>query len=968
VPYDTAPSIRFVPAEPSQAAQLATLIYESSHELLDFMFGGRARAEAALARLLKRPGGHFGHQFARVMLADGEVAGVVLGYDRKELSGEELRGALNTFRATPASRWPHLLGSVGRALSGYVPPPSPDAFYINNIAVDGSKRGMGLGGKLLQQVVESSRAKGYRCIELDVTAPNEGAIAFYRKHGFRSISESGTDKHESRYGLPKLVRMRRVLVGEYGFSVDNYGRPHSTTVINDVTHLNPTPVDEVYAPGSVDQLQAMLRASGKPVSIGGGRFSMGGQTAHPGTLHIDLRGLNRILQIDAGNRVLRVQAGARWRDVQRVIDDYGLAVKVMQTYSNFTVGGSISVNCHGRYIGLGPLVLSLRSIDLVMHDGERLTASPGLNSEIFYGAVGGYGALGIIVEAELELAENCRVERSSRKMPLVRYPAFFRSHVRDDERAVFHNADMVPPRFEKVRAITWRTTGKPANTRPPSGRRNLYLAEKYMLWSITETPLGHLRREYLYEPLLYLRPKVAWRNEEANYDVAELEPLSRNHKTYVLQEFFVPVGSLTTFTVPLMSILNRYRVQVVNVSIRHSHPDPGTLLAWAREEVFALVLYYKQGTSAAERERVAVWTRELIDAVLDCGGTYYLPYQLHARFDQFHRAYPRARELFGLKSRLDPAYRFRNCLWDKYDRHVPAPLLGERQANGSEFLAVYGNLGSRDDFYRFLQTIYHLYPEHRFHQLIIDACHRHGDDRAIYDEIAERLPGIKPFLSELTHALPALATQKREMVRQTAGILPSYPRWNGYLEIGSTGRYVKGLRKALKIEGPVFLTNETPPDHSPPEVMERGGLRRVGTFFPQDGYAPIPASQIADESLDLVTCYIGLHHCPREKLDEYIRSIRRVLRPGGHFVLRDHDAGTESRRTFCSLVHTVFNAGLGVSWEKDREELRLFEGIDFWIDAVTRHGFTDTGKRALQENDPSLNTLVCFVRTEQPET
>ncbi|HEX6929623.1 MAG TPA: GNAT family N-acetyltransferase [Gammaproteobacteria bacterium] len=964
MPDKPSPDIHVVPAQPSHAAELAALIYESSHELLDFMFQGRARAEAVLARLLKHPDGHFGHRFAKVMFADGEIAGAVLGYDREQLSAQELRGSFNMLKAAPMSHWPHLVGRVSRALSGYVPLPSPDAFYINNIAIDGGRRGMGLGRRLLDHVVESCRAHGYRCIELDVTAPNAAAIAFYRKLGFRRVSESGTETQEARYGLPKLERMRYVLDEDRGFGTDNYGHTHSTIVINDVTHLNPVPVDEVHAPGSVEQLQAMLRASDKPVSIGGGRFSMGGQTAHPGTLHIDMRGLDRIVSVDTEKRLLRVQAGARWRDIQRVVDDHGLAVKIMQTYSNFTVGGSISVNCHGRYVGLGPLILSLRSIDLVMHDGERVTASADSNSEIFHGAVGGYGALGIIVEAELELAENCRIERLSRKMALEDYTAFFRSNVRDDDRAVFHNADMIPPRFETVRAITWRTTGKPANISPRGDQRNLYLAEKYMLWAITETPLGHLRREYVYEPLLYLRPKIAYRNEEANYDVAELDPLSRKNKTYVLQEFFVPVDRLAEFAGPMKNILNRHAVQVVNVSIRHAHADPGSLLAWAREEVFALVLYYKQGTSAADRERVAVWTRELIDAVLDCGGRYYLPYQPHARHDQFHRAYPGAAKLFELKSRLDPDYRFRNCLWEKYYRHDAELPLFPGETHGSEFLDVYARTETRDDFYRFLQTIYHLYPEHLFHELIINACRRHDNDRAIYGEIIERLPGIKPFLSDLTYALPALMKQKREMVRQTADILPSRPRWNGYLEIGSTGRYVKGLRKALNIGGPVFLSNETAPDNSLPEVMERGGLRKAGTFIDLDDYAPIPSSLIPDQSLDLVTCYIGLHHCPREKLHDYIQSIHRVLRPGGCFVLRDHDAGTERMRTFCKLVHTVFNAGLGASWEKDRQELRLFEGIDFWIEAVTKQGFRDTGKRMLQDHDPSLNTLLCFVRDD----
>lgn len=36
----------------------------------------------------------------------------------------------------------------------------------------------------------------------------------------------------------------------------------------------------------------------------------------------------------------------------------------------------------------------------------------------------------------------------------------------------------------------------------------------------------------------------------------------------------------------------------------------------------------------------------------------------------------------------------------------------------------------------------------------------------------------------------------------------------------------------------------------------------------------------------------------------------------GHFILRDHDAASEEMKTFCSLVHTVFNAGLSVTWER----------------------------------------------------
>ena len=66
------------------------------------------------------------------------------------------------------------------------------------------------------------------------------------------------------------------------------------------------------------------------------------------------------------------------------------------------------------------------------------------------------------------------------------------------------------------------------------------------------------------------------------------------------------------------------------------------------------------------KQQVGVWTRELIDAAISVGGCYYLPYQPHASHEQFHRAYPRANELFALKRQLDPQFRFRNVLWDKY--------------------------------------------------------------------------------------------------------------------------------------------------------------------------------------------------------------------------------------------------------------------------------------------------------------
>jgi FAD/FMN-containing dehydrogenase len=107
-------------------------------------------------------------------------------------------------------------------------------------------------------------------------------------------------------------------------------------------------------------------------------------------------------------------------------------------------------------------------------------------------------------------------------------------------------------------------------------------------------------------------------------------------------------------------------VNALNVSIRHSPADRDSLLRWAPVDVFSFVLFHKQRNTPAADLQAGEWTRQLVDAALDCGGRHYLPYRLHATPEQFLRAYPEAREFAALKSRIDPGNRFRNQLWDRY--------------------------------------------------------------------------------------------------------------------------------------------------------------------------------------------------------------------------------------------------------------------------------------------------------------
>ena len=442
------------------------------------------------------------------------------------------------------------------------------------------------------------------------------------------------------------------------------GAKPKRTVVNDFSRLNAVAVDTVRRPLSTGEASDAIRQWPGAVSVGGGRYSMGGQIAAPGSLHLDMRSMNRVLTLDPERAVVRVQAGISWRDLQEAIDPHGLSVKIMQSYSNFTVGGSVSVNCHGRYVGKGALVNSVRAVQLVAADGQVLELTP--DSELFRGVFGGYAGLGLVTEVELDLDRNTRLRRLVENVDLEGYPDHFRSNIAPDPDVLLHNADLRPPGFAEPRLISWVETDRPVTVPDRLIPRDRdYRHHQNVIWAVSELPGAKKLRRHIEDEILQ-RDAIVWRNYEASLDADSLEPRTRVFSTYLLQEYFIPVANFLAFARTLTDILKRRRVNALNVSIRHSSRDPTALLTWAPTEVFSFVLYYRQRSNERASREAGVWTRELIDAALANGGRYYLPYRLHATRSQFGQAYPEVPKFIALKARIDPRGKFRNLLWDKY--------------------------------------------------------------------------------------------------------------------------------------------------------------------------------------------------------------------------------------------------------------------------------------------------------------
>ncbi|MGI9249401.1 MAG: class I SAM-dependent methyltransferase [Woeseiaceae bacterium] len=301
---------------------------------------------------------------------------------------------------------------------------------------------------------------------------------------------------------------------------------------------------------------------------------------------------------------------------------------------------------------------------------------------------------------------------------------------------------------------------------------------------------------------------------------------------------------------------------------------------------------------------------------------------------------------------------------------LTTPLVGQVFADDTgrpgtdvgNFRYIYSNPELRSQFLNFLTNVFHLYPEDEFHEVLINLCKPGVSDIEIYTSLQQQLADIRPFLGALRYAIPALKKQKAIMADQTLMLLDPDARYDGHLEIGSTGRYISILEDRLDISGDIFLLHTREAGYGPEDIVERGQIVKIGTHIDMGNYSSSFADIIPKNSLDLVTVYIGFHHCPLDKRKEFISSVRSVIRPGGTLILRDHDVRNEDLWRMAALAHDTFNAGIDETWQFNQEELRNFYSMKFITNYLEDLGFRHGGHIYFQQGDPTRNGLTAFTR------
>lgn len=204
-------------------------------------------------------------------------------------------------------------------------------------------------------------------------------------------------------------------------------------------------------------------------------------------------------------------------------------------------------------------------------------------------------------------------------------------------------------------------------------------------------------------------------------------------------------------------------------------------------------------------------------------------------------------------------------------------------------------------------------------------------DREIYEALYGQIHKAKYGKFVQAHySLQATKAMQRDLAWQVAELMEKKPVV-GYLEMGQGGDLIKPLKRALALSGPIYVFND------------------------------IAGKDIPAESLELVACYSGLHAIPPEKLQPFLASIYRSLRPGGTFILREHDAATEELRSLSSVAYTLSNLATHVTPIENEREIHHFRGLTYWIHLLKEQGFEyNTREPLIRKGDSTKNALLRF--------
>jgi decaprenylphospho-beta-D-ribofuranose 2-oxidase len=442
----------------------------------------------------------------------------------------------------------------------------------------------------------------------------------------------------------------------------------------DISRINKENVSKILLVKSdSDVIDAIKYASQhhKKIVISGTRHSQGGHILFPEAVLLNMTSYNKILNFDIKNKRIVVQSGATWNDIQKKINPHGLSVKIMQSANIFSVGGSISANVHGRDPNYGPLLETIKSIKVALSTGEIITASQHEKTDLFYAITGGYGLLGVILEAEIELTDNIELIKTTTPIDVSEYIPLLKKNI-DQLNLHYGRCSIVrDDSFLKTcYSIDYRASRKSENMKPITtplidDGSNFYYSTAFNLsrnssfgkkirWILQKNLVDKPNKKEVITRNNAMRPPIKFLNYHSNDD------------TDILQEYFIPLNNFEKFMASLRNMVISNDINLLNVTLRYLRGNNKTYLPYSKEDTIAVVLYINIGLNTEAINQARNWTRNLVNMAIFHHGNYYLTYQRFPTVDQFKRSYPKWSDFIQVKNKYDPNKLFYNKFYEQY--------------------------------------------------------------------------------------------------------------------------------------------------------------------------------------------------------------------------------------------------------------------------------------------------------------
>jgi len=494
--------------------------------------------------------------------------------------------------------------------------------------------------------------------------------------------------------------------------------PHLNDVSRMSSYPHGTPISRIFFPQSELDVLRILQAAhaeGKKVGIRGTKHSMGGHSiVSQRGWEIDCKYLRHIKYDKKEPNVVQCGPGCQWSDLIKVLNAHGKSPRTMQSYSNFSVGGTLAVNAHGITTDycFAESVIEFR---LVRMDPKGIAktvvcrnsplAKQSAESKLFGLVLGGYGLFGVISEVMLKVENNVQLELDTFQLKVLP-PANADEEISPSEFVrIYDNCRDVSGRknssscigkvaiklarlniitLEKASLYVFRRSASTSTISClPAVPRELSPTSRLLYkWAMPLLKdLRYAREESSGKALDWSQDDGATRNELLFESAATLSrlynPLVVKDDTFILQEFFCPHDKFSEWiknAQPIFKDIDKQQKEnnqdliLLNATIRYVEEDKITFLRYSQTPggMFAFVLYYRIKRNMAVEERLGQFHNRLAEVTVDVGGTFYLPYRKCYSQELLKKAYPMIEEFAKEKERMDPECLFTNLWFEEY--------------------------------------------------------------------------------------------------------------------------------------------------------------------------------------------------------------------------------------------------------------------------------------------------------------